>query len=179
MLRPVGSGTTQGIGFHGVPSASWPCFPTQPRFALHPFWEVDLMTASQRPQQLFSPSTHGSQSGAGLHVTSMESLFQGGGWCYGYPAALTVRHSPPLSRLLLQAPQEVEAVDAVLPSTHQRPAVQGPSPTVGKLWVEMAAGQGAGHSAQIPEEPRGALGSRGMTSAALSSASDLKNSSCE
>lgn len=61
-------------------------------------------------------------------------------------------------------------MDAVLPSTHQRTAVQGPSPTVGKLWVEMAAGQGAGHSAQIPEEPRGALGSRGMTSAALSSA---------
>lgn len=67
MEGPLGSGTTQGIGhgssrnraprFHGVASASWPCLPTQPQFALHPFWEVDLMTASQRPQQLFSPST--------------------------------------------------------------------------------------------------------------------------
>lgn len=184
---PLGSGTTQGIGhgssrnraprFHGVASAGWPCLPTQPQFALHPFWEVDLMTASQRPQQLFSPSTAPSLVLASMSQAWVKSLFQGSGWCYGFPTALTVHPSPPLSRL--QAPQEVEAVDAVLPSTYQRTAVQGPSPTVGKLWVEMAAGQGAGHNAQILEDPRGALGSRGMNSAALSPASGLENSSYE
>lgn len=102
---PLGSGTTQGIGhgssrnrarrFHGVASASWPCLPTQPQFALHPFWEVDLMTASQRPQQLFSPSTAPSLVLAFLSQAWVESLFQGSGWCYGFPAALTIHPSPP------------------------------------------------------------------------------------
>lgn len=125
-------------------------------------------------------SIHGSQSGAGLLVPSVGGVTVPGEWLV-LRLPCCSHHSPQSSpsRLLLQAPQEVEAVDAVLPSTYQRTAVQGPSPTVGKLWVEMAAGQRVGHSAQILEDPRGALGSRGMNSAALSPASRLENSSYE
>jgi hypothetical protein len=60
-------------------------------------------------------STHGSQSGVGLHVTSVESLLQGGGWCYGFYVSLIVHASPLLSWLLPRVLSEAEAVCAVFP----------------------------------------------------------------
>lgn len=92
------------------------------------------MTASQSPQQLFSPSTAPS-----LVLASMSQAWSN---CsrkvVGATASLLLSPFAPV--MTATSGTTGSRGYGCCPSTSQRTAAQGPRPTVGKLWVLMVAG---------------------------------------